>query len=172
MEVERVPKFDVRRDHAVQSAVPDLDGLKLENEVKAEMHDVRRDKPKSDQLAGVPGTMDIERLRYRSSAAGAAVGKPQEFLKLGSEVEAEVHDVRLDSTKVDQSAGMLGAMDIERLRCAAWQAARSHARPRSPVPAIASLDVDRAVKTAEKEAALAGVKAAGLSGTMEVKCLR
>ena len=35
-----------------------------------------------------------------------------------------------------------------------WQAAGSQARPRSPVPAVASLDADRAVKTAEKEAAL------------------
>ena len=146
---------------AVQSAVPDFDGLNLGNEVKAEIHDVRHDKTKSDQLAGLPGTMEIERLRYRNSAAGAAAGRPQEFLKLGNEVEAEAHDVRLDNTKVDQSAGMLGAMEIERLRYAAWQAARSHVRPRSPVPAIASLDADRAVKTAEKETALAGVKAAG-----------
>ena len=51
------------------------DGLKLGNEVKAEIHDVRRDKTRSDQLAGLPGTMDIERLRYRSSAAGAGCGE-------------------------------------------------------------------------------------------------
>ena len=60
----------------MQSAVHEFDGPKPGNEVKAEIHDVRRDKTRSDQLAGLPGTMDIERLRYRSSAAGAAAGKP------------------------------------------------------------------------------------------------
>ena len=75
-----------------------------------------------------------------------------DVLKLGNEVEAEANDVRPDKTKVDQSAGILGVMEIERLRYAAGQAAGSQARPRSPHP-------DSAVKMAEKEAALAGVKA-------------
>ena len=31
-------------------------------------------------------------------------GNPRSFVKLGNEVEAEIHDVRLDKTKVSQSA--------------------------------------------------------------------
>ena len=135
---------------AVQSAVPDFDGLKLGNGVKAEIHDVRHDKTKSDQLVGLPGTMEIERLRYRNIAAGAAAGRPQEFLKHGNEVEAEAHDVRLDNTKVDQAAGMLGAMEVERLRYAAGQAAGRQARPISPIPTAADLDADLAVNMAEQ----------------------
>ena len=50
-------------------------------------------------------------------------------------------------------------MEIERLRYAAGQAAGSQARPRSPIPSAAGLNANVAVKMAEKEAALTGVKA-------------
>nr|ABV22340.1 calponin domain-containing protein [Noctiluca scintillans] len=108
----------------VQSAVPEFDGPKLGNEVKAEVHDVRRDKTKVDQSAGLSGTMEIERPRYGGVTAGATAGKPQEH----------------------QAAG---------------QVAGSQTRPRSPIPTAdhAGLDADLAAKMAEKEAALAGVKA-------------
>ena len=55
-------------------AVPEFHGRKLGNEVKAEMHDVRRDKTKASQSAGLSGTMEIKRLRYRGIPAGATAG--------------------------------------------------------------------------------------------------
>ena len=79
-------------------------------------------------------------------------------LKLRHEVEAEALDVRRDKAKVDQSAGILGAKEIERLRYVAGQAAGSQARPRSAILTPAGLDADVAVKMGEKEAALAGMK--------------
>ena len=158
------------------------DGLKLGNEVKAEMYEVRRDKTKASQSAGLSGTMDIEHRRNRGITAGATAGKPQKHqavqsavpdvdgLELGNEVKAEIHDVRRDRTEVNQSGSLSGTIEVEHQ--AAGQVAGSQTRPKSLVPAVASLDADRAVKTAEKEAALAGVKAAGLSGTVEIECLR
>ena len=86
-----------------------------------------------------------------------ALSELEDGFKLGNEVESEAHDVRRDKNKVDQSAGILGAMEIERLRYAAGQAAGRQARPRSPVPTAAGLDADLAVKMADKKAALAGL---------------
>ena len=108
----------------MQSAVPEFDGPKLGNEVKADVHDVRRDKTKVDQSAGLSGTMEIERPRYGGITAGATAGKAQEH----------------------QASG---------------QVAGSQTRPRSPIPTAdqAGLDADLAAKMAEQEAALAGVKA-------------
>ena len=89
--------------------------------------------------------MEVERPRYRGIIAGATAEKPQEHLavqsalpefdvpKLGNDAEAEARDVRREKTKFDQSAGILGAMAIERLRYAAWQA------PRSPTSTVAGL---------------------------------
>ena len=89
--------------------------------------------------------MEVERPRYRGIIAGATPWKPQEHLavqsavpefdgpKLGNDGEAEARDVRREKTKFDQSAGILGAMEIERLRYAAWQA------PRSPTSTVAGL---------------------------------
>ena len=54
---------------------------------------------------------------------------------------------------------------------AAGQVAGSQTRPKSPGPAVAGLDAGWAVNTAENEAALAGVKVAGFSGTMEIERL-
>ena len=45
----------------VRNTVSEYDGPKLGNEVKAEEHEVRRDKVKVDQLADLSGTMDVER---------------------------------------------------------------------------------------------------------------
>ena len=130
----------------MQSAVSLSGGLTLGDEVKTEAHDVRRDKTKPNQSVGLSSTMEGERPRYRGTSAGAAKGKPQEHQtvqsavpefdgpKLGNEAEAEAHDVRRDKTKVNQSAGISGTMEVERPRYAAWQAAGSQARPRSSIP--------------------------------------
>ena len=138
----------------MQSAVPEFDGPKPGSEVKAEIHDVRRDKTKVSQSAGLSGTMEVERTRHR--CIGAIAGKPQEHqavqsavsefdgLKLGNEVESEANDVRRDKAKFDQSAGLLGTVEIERLRYAADQAARIQARPTSPIPSATGLDADLA----------------------------
>ena len=50
-------------------AVPEVDGPKLGNEVKAEIHDVRRDKTKVNQSAGLSGTIEVEH-----QAAGQVAG--------------------------------------------------------------------------------------------------
>ena len=82
-------------------------------------------------------------------------GKPQEHqavqsavpdldgLKLGNEVKAEIHDVRRDRTKVNQSVSLSGTMKVEHQ--AAGQVAGSQTRPKSPVPAVAGLDAGWAV---------------------------
>ena len=150
-----------------ESAVPEFDDVKLGNEVKAEARDVRRDKTKASQSAGLPGTMEIEHPRNRGITAGATAGKLQEHqavqsavpdfdgLKLGNEVKAEIHDVRRDRTKVNQSVSLSGTMEVDAR--AAGQVAGSQTRPKSPVPLLqVSM---QAVKTAENEAVLAGVKA-------------
>ena len=139
----------------MQSAVPESDGPKLGNEAEAEARGVRRDKTKASQSAGLPGTMEIE---HRGAVPDF------DGLKLGNEVKVEIHDVRRDKTKVGQSAELSGTMKVEHQ--AAGHVAGSQTRPKSPVPAVAGPDAGWAVKTAENEAALAGVKAAGLSGTM------
>ena len=90
-------------------------------------------------------------------------------LELGNEVKAEIHDVRRDRTKVNQSVSLSGTIEVEHQ--AAGQVVGSQTRPKSLVPAVAGLDAGWAVKTAKKEAALASVKAAGLSGTMEIERL-
>ena len=90
-------------------------------------------------------------------------------LELGNEVEAEIHDVRRDRTKVKQSVSLSGTTEVEHQ--AAGQDAGSQTRPKSPVLAVAGLDAGWAVKTASNQAALAGVKAADLSGTMKIERL-
>ena len=55
----------------MRNAVSACDG-----EVKAEIHEVRRDKTEVDQLADLSGTMEVERPRYRGAAAGATAGRP------------------------------------------------------------------------------------------------
>ena len=147
-------------DRAVQTAVPESDGPELGNEAEAEARDVRRDKTEASQSAGLSRTMEIERSRNRGIAAGAIAGKPQEHqalqsavpdfdsLKLGNDVEAEIHDVRRDRTKVNQSVSFLGTMEVEHQ--AAGQVAGSPTRPKSPVPAVAGLDAGWAVKTAKR----------------------
>ena len=65
-------------------------------------------------------------------------------LKLGNEVGSEANDVRRDKTKFDQSTGLSGTMEIERLSHAADQAAGIQTRPRSPTPAATGLDADSA----------------------------
>ena len=77
---------DVGCDHAVQSAVPESDGPKLGNEAEAEARDVRRDKTKASQSAGLPGTLEIEHWRNRGIIAGAIGGKPQEHQAVQSAV--------------------------------------------------------------------------------------
>ena len=103
---------------------------------------------------------DVESSRQSANVPNDAVNAVPEYEspKLGNEAEAEARDVRRDKTKFDQSAGLLGTVEVERLRYAAWQGAGSQARPRSPIPTVAGRDADWAVKTAEKEA-LDGVKA-------------
>ena len=59
----------------VRNAVSVCDGPKLGNEVKAEIHEVRRDKTEVEQLADLSGTMKADRPRYRGAAAGATAGK-------------------------------------------------------------------------------------------------
>ena len=94
----------------MQSAMPEVDSCKLGNEVKAAMHEVRRDKTEASQSAGLSGTMGIEHRGNVGVTAGATAGKPQEHqavqsavpdldgLKLGNEVKAEIHDVRQDQS--------------------------------------------------------------------------
>ena len=165
----------------VQSAMSEVDSPKLGNEVKAAIHEVRPDKIAANQSAGISGRIEIGHRRNRGITAGATAGKPQKHqavhsavpdfdgLELGNEVKAEIHDVRRDRTKVNQSVSLSGTIEVEHQ--AAGQDAGSQTRPKSPVPAVAGLDAGWAVKTAKKEAALAGVKAAGLSGTMKIERL-
>ena len=132
-------------------------------------------------MPGLSRTMEIGHGRNRGIAAGATAGKPREHqtvqsavpdfdgLKLGNEVKAEIHDVRRDRTKVNQSVSLSGTVEVEHQ--AAGQVAGSQTRPESPVPAVAGIDAGWAVKTAKEEAALAGVRAAGLSGKMEIERL-
>ena len=84
----------VRSDHAVQSAVSESNGPKFGNEAEAEMYEVRRDKTKASQSAGLSGTMEIEHRRNGGIAAGATAGKPQEH----QAVQSAVPD--LDSLKL------------------------------------------------------------------------
>ena len=69
-----------------QSAVLEFDGPKLRMEVEAEVPDVRPDETEANQSAGLSGTMEIERSRYRGIAAGATAGKPQEHQAVQSAV--------------------------------------------------------------------------------------
>ena len=141
----------------------------------------RGDKTEANQSAGLSRRTEIGHRRNRGITAGATAVKPQKHqavqsavpdfdgLELGNEVKAETHDVRRDRTKVNESVSLSGTIEVEHQ--AAGQVAGSQTRPESPVPAVAGLDAGWAVKTAKKEAALAGVKAACLSGTMEIERL-
>ena len=129
---------DVRRDHAVQSAVSESDGPKLGNEVKAEM---RRDK----RVGGSLGTKDVELLGpvinciHSSRRLVHNAVSMCDGPKLRNEVEAEA-----------QSADRVGTVEIERRRYAAGQAAGRQVRPTSPIRTATGLDADLAVKMAEK----------------------
>ena len=104
------------------------DGLKLGNEVKAEMHEVRRDKTNASQSAGLFGTMEVECVpkfddfklgnEVKAEAHDVVLSAVSESngLKLGNEAEAEMYEVRRDKTKASQSAGLSGTMEIEHQR--------------------------------------------------------
>ena len=93
----------------VQSAVPDLDGFKLE--VKAEIHHVRCDKTKVSQSATAdPAGLDAD---FMNAARDTGVSESSGYgtadmydVKLGNEVKAEMHDVRRDKTKGNQSVSL------------------------------------------------------------------
>ena len=107
-----------QKHQAVQSAVPDADGLELGNEVKAEMHDVRRDRTKMNQSATAdPAGLDADFLNAArdtgvSESSGCGTADMYDGPKLRNEVEAEA-----------QSADRVGTVEIERRRYAAGQAA-------------------------------------------------
>ena len=155
----------------VQSSVPEFDGPKPGSEVKTEVHDVRRDKTKVIQSAGLnrlgspmptadPAGLDADLMnapRDTGVSESSRCGTPGEMnlgtvdaapevdgLKLGNEVKAEMHDVRRDTTKAGQSAGPSGTMEIERPRYAAEQPTGVQARPRCPIPTATGLDADLA----------------------------
>ena len=91
--------------------------------------------------------MEVERPRYRSSTAGAPKSirrSPSSTASSSEVVESEANDVRRDKTKFDQSAGLSGTVDVERLKNAADQAAGIQARSRSPTLAATGLDADSA----------------------------
>ena len=61
----------------MQSAVSDIDSVKLGKEVKTEAYDVRRDKTKFDQSAFLLGTMETERLRFAADQAAESQARPR-----------------------------------------------------------------------------------------------
>ena len=90
----------------MRNAMPEVDSLKLGNEVKAAIHEVRCDKTKSDQSAGLSGRLEIECLRNRGITAGATARKPQEH-QAGAERLSRCRRPRA-RTKVNQSGEPLG----------------------------------------------------------------
>ena len=98
----------------MRNTVSEYDGPKLGNEVKAEVHEVRRDKIKVDQLADLSGTMDVERPGPVISCISNSGGFMQSAMpevgsfKLGNEVKAAIHEVRRDKVEVEQT------MEVER----------------------------------------------------------
>ena len=121
-----------QKHRAVQSAVPDVDGLELGNEVKAEIHDVRRDRTEVNQSVSLSGTIEVEH-RAAGQVAGSQT-RPKSLvpavavLDAGWAVKTAKKKAALASVK---AAGPLGKMEIERLSYAADQAAGIQARPRS-----------------------------------------
>ena len=118
---------------AVQSAVPDFDGLKLGNEVKAEIHDVRRDRTKVNQSVSLSGIMEVEHQAAGQVAGSQTLPKSRvpavAGLDAGWAVKTAKKKAALTGVK---AAGPSGTVEIERLNCAADQAAGIQARPRSP----------------------------------------
>ena len=148
---------------------PSPDDVKLGNKVKAEASSEMRSRLRHAMSGETRPRLASRRAspeQWKSSTGGteallrAVQSAVPDFdgFKLGNEVKAEIHDVRRDRTKVNQSVSLSGTMEVEHQ--AAGHVAGSQTRPKSPVLAVAGLDAGWAVKTAENQAALAGVKGA------------
>ena len=122
----------------VQSAVSDCNAPKLGTGVDAEVKDKRRDKTKADQSAGLMGATGGQTRPGSSIPTADHVEEEAALCGVKAEVvewiqtaprhrkhtgRREAPDVRRNKTKVDQAAGMFGAMEIER---SCWASGSTH----------------------------------------------
>ena len=161
----------------MQSVMPEVDSPKLGNEVKAAIHEVRRGKVEVEQLADLPGTVEVERPGPVISCINNSGGFMQSAMpevdspKLGNEVKAAIHEVRRGKVEVEQLADFPGTVEVERPRPVISCINNSGGFMQSAMPEVDSHKLGNEVKAAIHEVRRDKTEAnqsAGLSGRMEI----